>query len=178
MITNSQRVELVYKKHHKWLLAVAYNLTQNQEDSEELVQELYLKLMEMDNLHKIVYNETDLNLFYLYKILKSSFLNNVKANQKLAKTALKEDIIESKADEEYDIQRDENTEKLLELIEDTLEKQLHWFDSKLFTTYISEDHSIQSLHNETKISKNAIFTSLRKTKTLIKTRAQDENLYY
>jgi DNA-directed RNA polymerase specialized sigma24 family protein len=177
-MTNAQRVELVYKKHHKWLLAVAYNLTQTQDQAEELVQDLYLKLMEMENLHKIVYNETDLNLFYLYKILKSSFLNNVKANQKRNHTALKEDAVSNIAEEEYDVHRDENTERLLQLVEDTLEGELHWFDSKLFTTYISEDHSIQSLHNETKISKNAIFTSLRKTKTLIKTRAQDENLYY
>jgi predicted DNA-binding protein YlxM (UPF0122 family) len=91
---------------------------------------------------------------------------------------LKEDLIESKADEEYDIHRDENTERLLQLVDEALNDELHWFDSKLFVTYIEEDHSIQSLHEATKISKNAIFTSLRKTKTLIKTRAQDENLYY
>jgi DNA-directed RNA polymerase specialized sigma24 family protein len=177
-MTNQQRVELVYKKHHKWLLAVAYNLTQNQEEAENLIQDVYLQLLEMQNLEKIVYNEIDLNLFYLYKIIKSKFLNNVKAEQKLNKTALKEDLIESTADEEYDVQRDENTERLLQLVDEALNDELHWFDSKLFVTYIEEDHSIQSLHNATKISKNAIFTSLRKTKTLIKTRAQDENLYY
>ena len=177
-MTNSQRVELVYKKHHNWLIACAYNLTQDQEDAESLIQDVYLQLLEMQNLEKIVYNETDLNLFYLYKIIKSKFLNNVKADQKLNKTALKEDLRESKADEEYDHQRDENTERLLELVDEALNDELHWFDSKLFVTYIEENHSIQSLHNATKISKNAIFTSLRKTKTLIKTRANDENLYY
>ena len=97
-MTNSQRVELVYKKHHNWLIACAYNLTQDQEDAESLIQDVYLQLLEMQNLEKIVYNETDLNLFYLYKIIKSKFLNNVKADQKLNKTALKEDLIESKAD--------------------------------------------------------------------------------
>ena len=177
-MTNAQRVELVYNKHHNWLIACAYNLTQDQEDAESLIQDVYLQLLEMQNLEKIVYNETDLNLFYLYKIIKSKFLNNVKADQKLNKTALKEDLIESKADEEYDHQRDENTERLLELVDEALNDELHWFDSKLFVTYIEENHSIQSLHNATKISKNAIFTSLRKTKTLIKTRANDENLYY
>ena len=177
-MTNAQRVELVYKKHHKWLLACAYNLTQNQDQAEELVQDLYLKLMEMETLHKIVYNETDLNLFYLYKILKSSFLNNVKAAQKRNQTALKPDTIDNKPDEEYDLYRDENIERLLELVDKTLSDEMTWFDSKLFVTYIEEDHSIQSLHNATKISKNAIFTSLRKTKTLIKQKAQDENLYY
>jgi DNA-directed RNA polymerase specialized sigma24 family protein len=177
-MTNSERVALVYQKHHKWLIAVAYNLTQNQEEAENLIQDVYVQLLEMQNLEKIVFNETDLNLFYLYKIIKSKFLNNVKAAQKLTKVALKEDVVESKADEEYDLQRDENTERILELVDETLNDQMHWFDSKLFITYIEENHSIQSLHEATKISKNAIFTSLRKTKTLIKTRAKDENLYY
>ena len=177
-MTNAQRVELVYKKHHKWLLACAFNLTQSQGDAEELVQDLYLKLMEMENLHKIVYNETDLNLFYLYKILKSSFLNNVKAAQKLNQTSLKSEIIDNTPEEEYDYQKDQNTEKLLELIEDTLANDMTWFDSKLFVTYIEEDHSIQSLHNATKISKNAIFTSLRKTKTLIKQKSKNNDLHY
>ena len=177
-MTNAQRVELVYKKHHKWLLACAYNLTQNQDQAEELVQDLYLKLMEMDNLHKIVYNENDLNLFYLYKILKSSFLNNVKAAQKRNQTALKPEVIDNTPEEEYNHQRDENIERLLQLVDETLSEDMTWFDSKLFITYLEENHSIQSLHNATKISKNAIFTSLRKTKTLIKQKAQDENLYY
>lgn len=177
-MTNSQRVELVYNKHHKWLIACAYNLTQNQEEAENLIQDVYVQLLEMQNLEKIVFKENDLNLFYLYKIIKSKFLNNVKSAQKLTKVVLKEDVVESKADEEYDLHRDQNTERILELVDEALNDELHWFDSKLFVTYIEEDHSIQSLHEATKISKNAIFTSLRKTKTLIKTRAKDENLYY
>ena len=104
-------------------------------------------------------------------------MNNIKAAQKLHKVALKPELADNKAEEEYDDQEDENTEKLLELVNNTLESELTWFDSKLFTTYIEDDHSIQSLSIATKISKNAIFTSLRKTKTLIKQKAQDENLY-
>ena len=118
-----------------------------------------------------------LNLFYLYKIIKSKFLNNIKAAQKLNKVALRPELADTKAEEEYSEEEDENTEKLLLLVNETLSGSMHWFDSKLFTTYIDDDHSIQSLSIATKISKNAIFTSLRKTKTLIKNKAQDENLY-
>ena len=97
--------------------------------------------------------------------------------QKLNKVALKPELADTQAEEEYSEEEDENTEKLLLLVTETLSGSLHWFDSKLFTTYIDDDHSIQSLSDATKISKNAIFTSLRKTKTLIKQKAQDENLY-
>ena len=176
-MTNSQRVEALYKKHNSWLNACAFNLTGNKEAAEELVQNLYLKLLEMPNIEKIVYNDKDINLFYLYKMLKSDFLNGIKAKSKLNKVQLKDDLVSSHADEEYNLDRDENTEKLLLLVNSILTGSMHWFDSKLFTTYIEDDHSIQSLHEATHISKNAIFTSLRKTKTLIKQKAIDENLY-
>ena len=176
-MTNSQRVSALYKKHHSWLIACAFNLTGNKEEAENLIQDVYLQLLEMQDLEKIIYNTTDLNLFYLYKIIKSKFLNNIKAAQKLNKVALKPELIDTVAEEEYDHHEDENTEKLLLLVNQTLSGSLHWFDSKLFVTYIEDNHSIQSLSDATKISKNAIFTSLRKTKILIKQTAIDENLY-
>jgi DNA-directed RNA polymerase specialized sigma24 family protein len=176
-MTNSQRVEALYKKHHSWLIACAFNLTSNKEEAESLIQDVYLQLLEMQDLDKIIYNTTDLNLFYLYKIIKSKFLNNIKAAQKLNKVALKPELVDNKAEEEYSEEEDENTERLLLMVTETLSGSLHWFDSKLFTTYIEDDHSIQSLSDATKISKNAIFTSLRKTKLLIKQKAIDENLY-
>ena len=177
MITNSDRVAALYNKHHSWLIACAFNLTGNKEEAENLIQDVYVQLLEMQDLEKIIYNTTDLNLFYLYKIIKSKFLNNIKAAQKLNKVALRPELADTKAEEEYSEEEDENTEKLLLLVNETLSGSMHWFDSKLFTTYIDDDHSIQSLSIATKISKNAIFTSLRKTKTLIKNKAQDENLY-
>ena len=176
-MTNSDRVSALYKKHHSWLIACAHNLTGNKEEAESLIQDVYLQLLEMHDLEKIIYNTTDLNLFYLYKIIKSKFLNNIKAAQKLNKVALKPEVIDTVAEEEYDHHEDENTERLLLLVTETLSGSMHWFDSKLFTTYIDDDHSIQSLSDATKISKNAIFTSLRKTKLLIRKKAQDENLY-
>ena len=45
-MNNSQLVEHTYRKHHNWLSQVAYNFTNNKDNAEELVQELYLKMME------------------------------------------------------------------------------------------------------------------------------------
>jgi DNA-directed RNA polymerase specialized sigma24 family protein len=45
-MTNSELVEHTYRKHNNWLSQVAYNFTSNKDNAEELVQELYLKLME------------------------------------------------------------------------------------------------------------------------------------
>jgi hypothetical protein len=67
-MTNSERVAALYKRHHAWCMQVAFNLTNNHDSAEDLVQDMYAKLLEMKDLHKIIYDNTDLNLFYIYKI--------------------------------------------------------------------------------------------------------------
>jgi DNA-directed RNA polymerase specialized sigma24 family protein len=164
--TNREIVELVYRNHSKWLLQVAYNFAQDKEASEDLVQELYVYLLEMKDIGKIRYNGT-VNLFYLYKILKSKFLNNIKQNNKLNLLPVEEDYLEIKT-EEYSLDKDEEFEKMLEHTKHLLESEVFWFDAKLLQVYINEKHSIASLHKATGISKSSIWTSLSKTRTFIK----------
>jgi DNA-directed RNA polymerase specialized sigma subunit len=54
----NKRLEVLYNKHHKWLGAVAFNISHNQETTEELVSELYLYLAEKCNT-KLFYLEYD-----------------------------------------------------------------------------------------------------------------------
>lgn len=177
-MTNSERVNIVYKKHSSWLKAVCFNFTQDNDKAEDLLQDVMLYLLEMKDLKKIVFDNTDLNLFYLYKIIKSKFLNNQKTKKKLDISKLEEEKFDNKSSEEYSLESDENTEGLLQLVTEVLDSELHWFDSKLFKTYVEEEHSIQSLHEATKISRNTIFNSLSKTKKHIKSKANEKNLYY
>ncbi len=177
-MTNSERVEILYRKHQDWLKAVCFNFTQDNTKSEDLLQDVLIHLLEMKDLSKIIFDTTDLNLFYIYKIVKSKFLNNEKSKKKLDIGQLNEDIYENTHSKEYDFEGDETTEKLLQLVNQTLDNELYWFDSKLFKTYVEEDHSIQSLHEATHISRNTIFNSLTKTKKHIKGKANEKNLYY
>lgn len=174
---NAELVTNAYKLHKDWLLAVSFNFTQDQVEAEDLVQDVLLHLLTMKDLKKIIYSESDINMFYCYKIIKSKFLNNQKTKKKLDISELNEDIFENTSENEYDFEGDENTEKLLQLIDRSLENELHWFDSKLFKTYIDEDHSIQSLHEATHISRNTIFNSLTKTKNYIKQKALENDLH-
>jgi len=147
-------------------MQVAYNFTQDKEAADDLVQELYIYLLEMGDINKIRYNGT-VNLFYLYKALKSKFLNNIKQNKKLNLLPVEEDYLEIEA-EEYNLDRDDEFEKMLAHTRHLLEFEVHWYDSKLLQTYINESHSIATLHQVTNISKSSIWTSLSKTKTYIK----------
>jgi DNA-directed RNA polymerase specialized sigma24 family protein len=165
-LSNNEIVDLVYKTHHKWLMQVAYNFTQDQDNAIDLVQELYVYLLEMKDINKIRYNNT-VNLFYLYKSLKSKFLNSIKQNKKIQILPIEEDFLEIE-DQEYNYDKDEEFEVMLQATKSLLDKDLHWFDAKLLQTYINEDHSIASLHRATGISKSSIWTSLDKSRKFIK----------
>lgn len=165
-LNNIELVEIVYKNHHTWITQVAYNFTQDRDTADDLTQELYLYLMQMKDINKIRYNNT-VNLFYLYKALKSKFLNGIKQSKKITVLPVEEDYLEIE-DQEYSYDKDEEFETMLAATKDLLEKDIHWFDAKLLQTYINENHSIASLHQATGISKSSIWTSLDKTRKYIK----------
>jgi len=159
-------VEIVYKNHHTWIKQVAYNFTNNIDDADDLTQELYMYLMQMEDINKIQYGST-VNLFYVYKILKSKFLNSIKQSKKVTIMPVEDDYLEI-VDEEYSLDKDVEFEEMLEATKHLLENDVHWFDSKLLQTYINEGHSIATLHKATGISKSSIWTSLDKTRKFIR----------
>lgn len=162
-MTNSQLVEHTYKKHNVWLIQCAYNLTGNKLEAEELVQNLYLKLMELKDCKKILYKQ-DVNLFYLYKMLRSMHLNAIK---KQTNHLPIDDDLFNKPAEEYSYAADNEFEERLRLTNEALEQE-YWFGAQLLKVYVDEGHSIQSLHNATGISNSTIWTQLRKTKTAVR----------
>jgi RNA polymerase sigma factor (sigma-70 family) len=162
-MTNSELVEHTYRKHNNWLSQVAYNFTNNKDNAEELVQELYLKLMELKDVNKIMYNN-DVNLFYLYKMIRSIYLNGLK--KQTNHLPIDDDLVNLPADS-YSYEADNAFEQTLALANEALDS-IHWFESKLLRVYIEDNHSIQSLHNATGISNSTIFTSMKKTKQYVR----------
>ena len=166
-MTAKERNDLIthlYNTQHKWLLACAFNLTKNQDDAEELVQQLYLQLMEMNNLNKIIYQGDSLNQYYLYKIIKSLFIKSTKVESHSAITPVIEDTYEG---DDF-IENDGGIEHRVQgYIHDALQN-LPWFDVRLWEVYSNEKHSIVSLHNATNISTSTIWSSQQKLKRFVK----------
>lgn len=162
-MTNNQLVEHTYRKHNTWLTQCAYNLTKSKDTAQELVQDLYLKMMEIKDIKKIMYNN-DVNLFYLYKMLRSTFLN---ANKKQINHLPIDDDLLNKPADLYSYEADNDFELRLELTNEALDG-MYWFDSKLLRVYLEENHSIQSLHDATGISNSTIWTSMKKSKQYIR----------
>jgi len=162
-MNNNQVVEMTYRRHNTWLLQVSYNFTNSKDKARELVQDLYLKLLELKDIKKILYKQ-DVNLFYLYKMLRSIHLNGIKkATNHLP---IDDDLLNKPADF-YSIEADNEFERMLELTHEALDKE-YWFGKKLLEVYINEGHSIQSLHDATGISNSTIWTQLNKTKKSVR----------
>ena len=121
-LTNAELVRIIHLHHHKWLMQVAFNLTQDTDNAEDLIQEVYVYLMEMKDIEKIRYNNT-VNLFYIYKTIKSKFLNSIKQSKKITILPIDEDFLEIE-DLEYNIEKDEEFEVMLKQTKHLLENEV------------------------------------------------------
>lgn len=154
------RLQTLYKKHHNWLLKVAYNLTKHNENSEDLVSELYQYLQEKQN-KKIFYGDS-YNLFYCSKFIKHRFLNQVKKSNKIQ---LCENIRDNQIDVPYDEEGDLRIQTIHEEIMSEL-KRLEatklWPQSKIFQMYWCSDDTLDEVANKIGISKSTTFLAVKK----------------
>ena len=171
----SKLIVLIYDVHSEWLHQVAFNFSGNKLTAQDLVQDMFVMLLEMKDISKIKYNNT-VNLYYLYKTLRSLFLNRY---QKHASSHVALPEVEFEADL-YSYDKDDNFEAMIRLVNETLQQDIHWFDAMLLDTYLNrttkegKSHSINSLHKETKISTSSIWTSLKNTREIVRTKLEKQ----
>jgi DNA-directed RNA polymerase specialized sigma24 family protein len=164
---NNKEVQDIYNLHHDWMLKCAYNFVKSKQIAEDIIQNVYIYLLEMENIDKIRYNKV-WNMMYLYSMIKSRCLD--KKNKHISNN------IEIEIDSqylEYDYEADQEFERKLNIVYHELSNnsELFWFDKKLFSIYIDENHSLTSLSQATKISRSSCWSSISKTKKHIKNKA-------
>ena len=171
----SKLIVLIYDVHSEWLHQVAFNFSGNKLTAQDLVQDMFVMLLEMKDISKIKYNNT-VNLYYLYKTLRSLFLNRY---QKHASSHVPLPEAEFEA-ELYSYDKDDNFESMIQIVNDALQSDVHWFDARLIDLYLNhkskdgKNHSINSLHKETKISTSSIWTSLKNTREILRTKLEKQ----
>lgn len=164
---NNIIIEEIYKNHYDWLYKVAFNFSQSDETARDLLQEMFIYLLEMKNIEKIRYKNS-INTFYLYKIIKTRYLGS-KAPKNCYKE-LSEDW--DNQSEEYDYISDSEFSRKVDIVIHELSEQgdADWFDKQLFRVYHYEDHSLTSLSQATGISRSACYNSIKKFKKHIKSK--------
>jgi RNA polymerase sigma factor (sigma-70 family) len=163
-------IEDFIKNHNSWLYAVCFNLTKDRNDADDLIQETYTRLLELpeSKIEAIRFGESDLNTFYVYRMIKNYYINQGKAKKE---SYTDTEVYGNDADDDTNLQFEDDYEALMNKIEgemnDLKKNSETYFDVMLLDVYLKEGHSIDSLAKHTKISRSTIFTSLKRVRTYL-----------
>jgi DNA-directed RNA polymerase specialized sigma24 family protein len=149
---------------------------------EDFVQEMYLRLNKyVKNPDKIMYNETDVNKFYVYITIKNLYNDYLKDKSKYHMVRLDDidfvyEIVETtpEAQKKSEIQRQKAEEKLIDMIQQEVNGWDRWYDQKLFKVYYETDISMRKLSKDTNISVTSIFNSCKNYKQILNTKFAED----
>ena len=151
-------LELVYKDHKKWINTVK-KMGSHQEEAEDIVGEMYVKVGELVNKGLYPYYGDEINYFYIYRALRNIFLNLKNKQKKEGKVSL-DNALEIEDGTYIDFEREN------EKVEAALDK-LHWYDRKVYNL-LQDDYSIQELSKKTNITYHSLYNTFRKVKEQLK----------
>jgi len=157
-------LELLYKKHKDWC-DIVESFGVNPDTAEDIVMEMYIKLdKQVKAGTNVMYNETEINYYYVYRALRNLFLD-LKKKESLYDVVSWGDLSEKlKADYRSEIIVD--YDKLYEKFNKELES-LYWYDRKVFEL-IDSGESFQNLSDKTTISYYSLYNTYRKVKKHLK----------
>tara|TARA_R100001460_G_scaffold28282_3_gene56692 strand:+ start:1610 stop:2086 length:477 start_codon:yes stop_codon:yes gene_type:complete len=154
---HEKEMQMLVDKRKKWI-NILYHFGCEPKDVDDILQDMYLKVFEkLNEGSNINYKDDSINYYYIFKILRSIFVN--------MKRKEKNTII---VDLDYlsKIEGDQaNTETYLK-IEGEL-KTMYWYDRKIFEI-ITEGESISTLSRKTGISYYSLYKTFKKVKKKIK----------
>ena len=140
----------------------------DQELAQDIVQEMYIRLYKyVDDGEKIMYNETEVNTFFVYVTLRNMYTSLMKAKSRFEfvdVSTLEDELIFEEANVEAETELQTLYEEIWEATDDW-----HWYDKKIFHLYHNTDMSIRTLADETKISARSIFNTLKNARERIQT---------
>ena len=159
-------LQKIAEKHNDWLRVVKSFGCEGHK-CEDIVQEMYLKANTLINSGTDISYGDDINHFYIYRILRSLFIDLCRKEAKVTKVNLEhlERFVQEEEVQEYkDIEG-----KMKEL--DTLLDKVYWYDKKVFDL-ISEGMSIAELSKKSGISYYSLYNTYKNVKSLIKNNIQ------
>jgi len=151
-------LEKIFNAHNKWINTVL-KFGCSKEEAEDIVGDMYCIIGKMLTKGLDISYGDDVNYYYIYLTLKTSFLQLKKRKEKEGKKSI--DLVYNLESGEYIDFETENNK-----VEDELER-LHWYDRKVYNM-IQNDYTITELSNKTTISYHSLYNTFRKVKKRLK----------
>ena len=162
-------LDLLATKHKEWV-KMAHSFGAG-DYAEDIVQEMYLRLNRyVEEPDRIMY-KGEPNKLFVWVTLRNMIRNFQNKKDLLVFSG---DMVEyDKEEDAFDYGEAEAFERLIEKIwESTTE--LHWYDKKMFEIYHTTEMSMRDIEKETKISLYSIFDTLKKTKSYVREKIQED----
>ncbi len=162
-------LDLLAEKHDDWV-RIVQSFGCNLDTAEDLVQEMYIKMHILTKKGTdIMYNETEINHFYVFRTLRTMFIDLTRKQSKVKLLSIdSEDELSEYINHIKNLEHQESSRKislLYEEINEALEK-LHWYDKKIYK-YIEGGETIKSLSDKTSISYYSIYNTYKKVKQIL-----------
>lgn len=160
-------LEKIARKHSDWLRIVK-SFGCEGEKCEDIVQEMYLKVHTLITSGTDISFGEDINHFYIYRILRSLFIDLCRKEAKITKVNIEylEKFVEEEKQKEY-----KDIEGKMKQLDNLLDK-VYWYDAKVFRLLTEEKMSIAELSKKTGISYYSLYNTYKNVKTLIKQNIQ------
>lgn len=125
---------------------------------DDVVQEMYIKMHTFKNPERIMYNESQVNHFYIYLTLRSVFVDMIK-DEKIY--APEEDMEPLVTDNGMCVDEDAAWQRMYEMVRDGI-NEFGPYGAKLCFSYFKTDKSLREMAEESGISLTSLFNSQRK----------------
>jgi hypothetical protein len=147
-------LEKIYDSHKKWInTTLKFGCTQD--EAEDIVGNMYVIIGTMLKKGLNIAYGDDVNYYYIYLTLKTSFLQMKNKQTKEKKVSI-DLILDIEAGSYVDF--DAANDVVLEELE-----TIHWYDKKVFEL-LQGEYSITELSNKTNITYHSLYNTYRKTK--------------
>ena len=149
------------EKHKDWL-RIVQSFGCDVSKSKDLVQDMYIKVYEWSERHNrsILYNKDEVNYYFIYKVLRSIWINHINRNSQYSDHVLVEDL-------HLSTEEDLSAEETLQSIEEKL-KELYWYDRKIFELVYKQGISMLQISQKTGIDYCSIKRTIKKVKHTLK----------
>ena len=154
-----------FMPHHQLLYRVAYHLTSNAQDAEDLLQDLYLKLWQKrDELPEEATRDV-----YLATMMRNLFIDQRRLKRLDASTELKN---EEGPPDERSLDRQIDARDEVRQIEGLI-SELSERDAKIIQMHLMEDRTYEEIEHDTGLSQGNIRIIVMRTKKKLKQQFQN-----
>ena len=147
-------LEKIYLKHKIWI-DIVKSFGCNEETAEDLTMEMYIKLKrKLDDGLDIDFGDDDYNYFYIFKALKSLFLDLKRKESKVSVICI---------DDCVNLQTDYNDINYINTYIDIQNElqTMYWYDRKVFEI-LDAGESVAALSRKTGIPYHSLYNTYRK----------------